>query len=99
MNPSPCPATPPDDAAPSVASSQPGRRVTPTRNTETSLGRHTSYLAPEEANLATSEQKRTMGDTPGGLTRAERLALAAAAVRGILGGAIRALLDAILDHH
>jgi hypothetical protein len=31
--------------------------------------------------------------------RAERLALAAAALRGILTGATRALLDAILNHH
>ncbi len=39
-----------------------------------------------------------MADTPDGLTRAERLALVAAALRGILAGAARALIDELIDH-
>jgi hypothetical protein len=41
----------------------------------------------------------TETQTPDGLTRAERLALASAAIRGILAGVTRALLDAILEHN
>jgi hypothetical protein len=36
---------------------------------------------------------------PPGLTRAERLLLATAALRGALAGATRAILTWLLDHH